>query len=672
MPSLSTRPGPAARSSIPMTPRVVRGRRPRSTLPIDLRAFAAVTGDHNPIHTSLAAARLAGLGEPIVHGMWISAAAQRVLAVETGRRITGWTSRFMSPVRPGAQVDVRADRVGLDSGDEVVDVTLPRGRRGRHGRVRPPGVAANRLRLPGPGHPAPGHGHGRLPAQQGRARHLGPCRPAHPRRRSASRSSPSSATTRPRSSRDGTSHRHPDGVLFLTQFTQVAMAVLGAAQMAELRESGAFVEGSVLAGHSVGEYNALAAVSGVIPLEAVVEVVFQRGSVMHTLVPRDAEGRSDYRLAAIRPSQIGLADEDVRAFVEGMAERTGEFLEIANYNLKGSQYAIAGTVAGLKALEAEIDERRAAFGGKGAFILVPGIDVPFHSRVLRGGVPDFRARLRGAAPGLDRSGHPDRPLRAQPGAAAVQPRPRLPGRDRRAGARRSRSTPCWPTSTAWSNRQGELCRLVLIELLAWQFASPVRWIETQDLMFAGACRWWARDRAPRRDRRGLGPDRGQPRHVDPEASVRPAHARRTRRRCSTPSATRPSCSRRTKSPSRTTSEVVRASSTTEPAAEPAEAAKAAPADLLRSQRRTTSRSVPPTAPSCSSPGGRSCVSTRSAPPTRSSRCATACPRDATSCSSTSAASSGSAPSTAPPRPTSRRCRRRSPASRAATSRSVRC
>ena len=120
---------------------------------------------------------------------------------------------------------------------------------------------------------------------------------------------------------NGVTHKHPDGVLFLTQFTQVAMAVLGAAQMAELRESGAFVEGSILAGHSVGEYNALAAVSGVIPLEAVVEVVFQRGSVMHTLVPRDAEGRSNYRLAAIRPSQIGLNDDNVTAYVDRIAER---------------------------------------------------------------------------------------------------------------------------------------------------------------------------------------------------------------------------------------------------------------------------------------------------------------------------------------------------------------
>src|SRR5208282_644671 len=31
----------------------------------------------------------------------------------------------------------------------------------------------------------------------------------------------------------------------------------------------------------------------------------------------------------------------------------------------------------------------------------------------------------------------------------------------------------------------ELCRKIVIELLAWQFASPVRWIETQDLLFTG-------------------------------------------------------------------------------------------------------------------------------------------------------------------------------------------
>ena len=36
----------------------------------------------------------------------------------------------------------------------------------------------------------------------------------------------------------------------------------------------------------------------------------------------------------------------------------------------------------------------------------------------------------------------------------------------------------------WRNeRPADLCRKLVIELLAWQFASPVRWIETQDLLF---------------------------------------------------------------------------------------------------------------------------------------------------------------------------------------------
>src|SRR4029077_7533449 len=36
----------------------------------------------------------------------------------------------------------------------------------------------------------------------------------------------------------------------------------------------------------------------------------------------------------------------------------------------------------------------------------------------------------------------------------------------------------------WRNEKpAELCRKIVIELLAWQFASPVRWIETLDLLF---------------------------------------------------------------------------------------------------------------------------------------------------------------------------------------------
>ncbi|MGH3584226.1 MAG: acyltransferase domain-containing protein, partial [Mycobacterium sp.] len=281
----------------------------------------------------------------------------------------------------------------------------------------------------------------------------------------------------------GVHYHHPEGVLYLTQFTQVAMATVAAAQVAEMREQGAFVEGAIACGHSVGEYTALACVSGVYKLEALLEVVFHRGSKMHDIVPRDEKGRSNYRLAAIRPSQIDLDDDDVTDFVAEISERTGEFLQIVNFNLRGAQYAIAGTVRGLEALEEEIERRREISGGKRSFILVPGIDVPFHSEVLRVGVADFRRALERVMPvGAD----PE--LLIGRYIPNLVPRPFTLDRDFIQEIR-----DLVPAETldevladydTWRNEKPEaLCRKVVIELLAWQFASPVRWIETQDLLF---------------------------------------------------------------------------------------------------------------------------------------------------------------------------------------------
>ena len=278
-------------------------------------------------------------------------------------------------------------------------------------------------------------------------------------------------------------YQHPEGVLYLTQFTQVAMATVAAAQVAEMREAGAFVEGAIACGHSVGEYTALACVSGVYELEGLLEVVFHRGSKMHDIVPRDELGRSNYRLAAIRPSQIDLADADVKAFIAEISERTGEFLEIVNFNLRGSQYAIAGTVRGLEALEEEVERRREITGGKRSFILVPGIDVPFHSRVLRVGVADFRRSLERVMP---RGKDPELII----GRYIPNLVPRPFTLDREFIQEIRDLVPAEPLDEiladydTWRNEKpAELCRKVVIELLAWQFASPVRWIETQDLLF---------------------------------------------------------------------------------------------------------------------------------------------------------------------------------------------
>ncbi|MDG3008638.1 DUF1729 domain-containing protein [Rhodococcus sp. D2-41] len=468
-----------------------RRRRREATIvaPGDMSAFATVSGDHNPIHTSVAAAKLAGLGDPIVHGMWLSAAAQQVATSvderensRTATPLVGWTARFLGMVRPGAEIDVRVERVGLTAGAEVVEV----GCRVdgelvmlATARTAPPKTV---YAFPGQGIQSKGMGmDGR--SRSAAAKEIWDRADKHTREAlgfsilAVVRDNPTVLKAR------GIEHKHPDGVLFLTQFTQVAMAALAAAQVAELRENQAFDDDALFAGHSVGEYNALAAVAQVIPLEAVLEVVFQRGTAMHHLVPRDEEGRSDYRLGAIRPSQAGIADDEVADFVAEVAASADEFLQVVNYNLRGSQYAIAGTVAGLEALETEIDRRRNEVGGKRAFILVPGIDVPFHSSVLRGGVPDFRRTLEDLVPhSIDPS--------ILIGRYIPNLVPRQFSLERDFIQEIADLVPSEPLQEVLADFDTHakdpqaLCRRVLIELLAWQFASPVRWIETQDLLFA--------------------------------------------------------------------------------------------------------------------------------------------------------------------------------------------
>ncbi|MES3662811.1 DUF1729 domain-containing protein [Mycobacterium intracellulare] len=480
------RAGGAVSENATDTPRR-RRRDVTTTAPVDMRPFAVVSGDHNPIHTDRAAALLAGLESPIVHGMWLSAAAQHAVTATDGQarppaRLIGWTARFLGMVRPGDEVAFRVDRVGIDQGAEVLEVTA---------KVKSDLVmsATARLAAPHTVYAFPGQG----------IQHKGMGMDVRARSKAARkvwdkadkftrdtlgfsvlhvvRDNPTSIIA------SGVPYNHPEGVLYLTQFTQVAMATVAAAQVAEMREQGAFVEDAIACGHSVGEYTALACVTGIYELEALLETVFHRGSKMHDIVPRDELGRSNYRLAAIRPSQIDLPDDEVPGFVAGIAESTGEFLEIVNFNLRGSQYAIAGTVRGLEALEAEVERRREITGGKRSFILVPGIDVPFHSRVLRVGVAEFRRSLDRVMP---RDKDPDVIIgRYIPN---LVPRPFTLDRDFIQEIRdlvpAEPLDPILADYDTWlAERRIEMARTVLIELLAWQFASPVRWIETQDLLF---------------------------------------------------------------------------------------------------------------------------------------------------------------------------------------------
>ena len=453
------------------------------TAPAQLEAFATVSGDANPIHRSDVLARFVGLPGRIVHGMWTSAAATRAVLESAAdgepSRLREWSVDFVAPVLPGQEVTFTVTRTGMREGALVVSVEA----------ATADGVVAMGSCLvagprtmyvfPGQGIQSQGMGMDGY-ARSAAARSVWDEADAVTTERMGFsileivRDNPTSIEA------VGTTYRHPAGVLHLTQFTQVAMATLALATVAEMRAAGVFDPTAAVAGHSVGEYNALGASNGVLTLEGAIELVFARGLGMHGLVPRDAEGRSDYGLAVIRPHLAGLDHARSEELVASVAADTGELCEIVNHNLRGKQYAVAGTLRSL----AELEQRLGAGApGRPPILMVPGIDVPFHSSALRGGVDDFRGQLLAKLPEkIDTEGLTGRYI------PNLYPHVFRLDRDYVQGVYEVCGSPVlaevladWETASA---DRGELARTLVVELLAWQFASPVRWIETFELMCA--------------------------------------------------------------------------------------------------------------------------------------------------------------------------------------------
>ncbi|AZA14504.1 type I polyketide synthase [Corynebacterium choanae] len=463
-------------------------RRTTVTAPADMTPFAMVSGDYNPIHTSSNAAKLVGLQAPLVHGMWLSATAQHFAcaADNTDRpaALLGWTYSMYGMVQLNDEVEITVERVGRVGVNPAVEVTCRIA-----GQVVSRGQAI--LAAPTTAYVYPGQGiqeagMGAADRQRSAAtREVWQRADAHTRATlgfsiiDVVDNNPTELTV------GDTTFRHPAGVLYLTQFTQVALAVVAYGQTARLSAEDALVPGAMYAGHSLGEYTALASTAGIFELEGVIDVVYSRGSAMHSLVPRDEQGRSNYALAALRPNQFGMADAEITDYVAGIAESTGEFLQIVNFNVAGQQYAVAGTLAGLAALREDAEARAAAHGGRRAYIQIPGIDVPFHSAVLRPGVAAFAEKLDALLPAeLDVDALVDRYI---PNLVA---RPFALTRDFAESI--LAVVPATPVETLLATpgefeqrvarEPGKVARILVIELLAWQFASPVRWIETQNLL----------------------------------------------------------------------------------------------------------------------------------------------------------------------------------------------
>lgn len=229
-------------------------------------------------------------------------------------------------------------------------------------------------------------------------------------------------------------YRSPSGLLSATQFTQPALTLMEKASFEDMKSKGLVPRDSTFAGHSLGEYSALAALADVMPIESLVSVVFYRGLTMQVAVERDESGRSNYSMCAVNPSRISKTfNEEALRFVVGtIAETTGWLVEIVNFNIANMQYVCAGdlraldTLTGvtnyLKAMKIDIEQMRKEFQPEmvkeklveiikacateteakptplelqRGFATIPlrGIDVPFHSTFLRSGVKPFRSFL---------------------------------------------------------------------------------------------------------------------------------------------------------------------------------------------------------------------------------------------------------------------------------------
>jgi [acyl-carrier-protein] S-malonyltransferase len=159
----------------------------------------------------------------------------------------------------------------------------------------------------------------------------------------------------------------PAEELSLTTNTQPAMLLAGLACLAAWRSAGGF-EPDFVAGHSLGEYTALAA-AGAIDPEVALALVRLRARAMQEAVPVGVGAMA--AILGLPDDQVALACEQGRIAPDG----SREVVDPANYNAP-SQVVIAGH-------KGAVDRACAAAKALGAkrAVLLP-VSAPFHSPLL--------------------------------------------------------------------------------------------------------------------------------------------------------------------------------------------------------------------------------------------------------------------------------------------------
>lgn len=446
-------------------------------VPYSNEAYSRASGDFNPIHTSRQFAALAGNhANTIAHGMYCSAvvrqAVERHVAAQHPERILRYETKFVDMVLPGDVLDVEFSHTAMLKGCMVVEISVSRQPRadGQEASVVISGTAVitqpcTALLFTGQGSQELNMGmdlyesspvaravwdeaEEYLQTSLGLSLlqivrenpksvkvHFGGSRGELLRQRYMDAKSDGEPMF-PSINHKTTSYTHsgPAGLLFTTQFSQLAITVLEIATFRDMCAAGVVdTKRCKFAGHSLGEYAALAAATDVLPLKQLLPMLIARGCAMQKAVDRDHQGRSAFGMVAVDPGRVLLCDTNgsakvplshaqLAAVVTRIAQGTGLLLEIVNLNVKAHQYVCAGELRALdliqKVLDAadncslegldELVERHlstldviATDKSKTSIQLrrgissipIAGVDIPFHSSHVKQHMDAYRCAL---------------------------------------------------------------------------------------------------------------------------------------------------------------------------------------------------------------------------------------------------------------------------------------